>query len=317
MKALFALAPLLLASYAGVPAGSSAGMPRVAHHQHLISPAFAPIVRGDPIDGAALLRMLDEAGAERAVILSMGYSFADERKQLPDPERLVQQENDWTASQVALSPRRLRGFCSVNPLTAGAPAEIERCNRLPGMRGLKLHLGNSGVSLRNPDHIVRMRQVFALANRLRVPIIVHLRARSGTPYGAEDAQLFVDRLLPLAPDIVVQVAHLAGAGPGHGADADAAMGVFADAIARRDPRVRRLIFDATTVTAPTSSQEERALVARRIREVGVERIMFGSDLPIGGNPALRGSWQLFRSNIPLTPAEFDRIAANVAPYLRR
>jgi len=31
--------------------------PGVAHHQHLISPAFAPIVKFDPLDAAALPRM--------------------------------------------------------------------------------------------------------------------------------------------------------------------------------------------------------------------------------------------------------------------
>ena len=290
--------------------------PRVAHHQHLISPAFAPIAKADQIDGAALLKMLDEAGAERAVILSMGYTFSDERKKLENPELLTRQENDWTAAQVATAPRRLRGFCGVNPLMPGALAEIERCNALPGMRGLKLHFGNSGVSLRNPAHVVRMRQVFALANRLRAPIIVHMRSRSGTPYGGEDARLFVDQLLPVARDITVQIAHLAGAGPGFGADADAAMGVFSEVLKWRDVRAHRLIFDVTTVTAPDQSEDDAALVAQRIREVGVDRVVFGSDLPISGNPRLGAAWQLFRTKIPLRNEEFARIASNVAPYLR-
>ncbi len=295
---------------------SDARGPRVAHHQHLISPAFLPIVKADIIDAAALLSMLDQAGTERAVILSMGYTFSDERKKLENPQLLTRQENDWTAAQVAVAPHRLRGFCSVNPLAVGALAEIERCNALPGMRGLKLHFGNSGVSLRRAETVVRMREVFALANRLRAPIIVHMRARSGTPYGAEDARLFIEHLLPVTPDITVQVAHLAGAGPGFGEDADSAMSVFGEAIGRRDARTRRLVFDATTVVAPDGTAADGAAVALRIREVGVDRVVFGSDLPISGNLRLAEAWQLFRTRVPLTSAEFARIASNVAPYLR-
>ena len=54
--------------------------PRIAAHQHLISPAFTKIIDQPALDGAALLRMLDAAGIQRGVVLSMGYSFGDERK---------------------------------------------------------------------------------------------------------------------------------------------------------------------------------------------------------------------------------------------
>src|SRR5690348_2024157 len=54
--------------------------PLVDYHEHLVSPAFAPVAKLPPRDGAALLRELDAAGIERAVVLSVVYSFADERK---------------------------------------------------------------------------------------------------------------------------------------------------------------------------------------------------------------------------------------------
>lgn len=116
--------PLLLAScYHG---RADIGRPWAAGRASSASdqPAFAPIVKFDAIDAAALLKMLDEAGAERAEILSVGYSFADERKKLNSPELLTRHENDWTA-QVTTAPLRLRGFCGVNPLAPGGLAEIE------------------------------------------------------------------------------------------------------------------------------------------------------------------------------------------------
>jgi predicted TIM-barrel fold metal-dependent hydrolase len=184
------------------------------------------------------------------------------------------------------------------------------------MRGLKLHLANSGVSLRNSAHATRMEEVFKLANKLRIPIVVHLRSRSGSAYGAEDARLFIDKLLPHARDITVQIAHLAGAGPGHPADADASLAVFAEAIGRGDARTRKLIFDVTTVASSGADRREAALVAKRLRQLGLHRIVFGSDMAIGTNPPLAESWQVFRKMVPLTIAEFNRIATNKAPYLR-
>lgn len=314
MNKLTLLSAICLSGCAGANLSPDIHGPRIAYHQHLISPSFAPLVGHDPIDASALLGMMDEAGSERGVVLSMAYSFADERKQLKDPEALVRRENDWTATQVAVAPDRLRGVCSVNPLIPGALEEIERCNHLPGMAGLKLHFGNSGVSLRNAEHAGRMQQVFALANRLRIPIVVHLRSRSGTSYGAPEARLFLELLLPMVPDVPVQIAHLAGAGPGHSADADEALAVFVAAIAAGDKRVRRLVFDVTTVASADATLEEGALVAQRIRQIGVGRILFGSDMPIGANPALAPSWQLFVAKVPLTAPEFARIAANVGPY---
>src|SRR5215210_7508831 len=134
--------------------------PLVDYHQHLISPAFAPIVKGPHRDGSALLKELDAAGIERAVVLSVGYSFADERKGLTDPDRLTREENDWTSAEVARNGRRLIGFCSANPLRPAALQELERCLALPGMIGIKLHFGNAGISLRDTSHLRRMQEVF-------------------------------------------------------------------------------------------------------------------------------------------------------------
>ena len=292
--------------------------PRYAAHRHLISPAFGKIIDQPELDGAALLRLLDIAGIPRGVVLSMGYSFGDERKRekVANPDSATSAENDWTSQQVMGSEGRLVGFCSVNPLREAALAEITRCLGLPGIVGLKLHFGNSGVSLRDSASARRLEQVFALVNARRAAIVVHLRARTGTPYGLEDAQLFLDRLLPRAPDVVVQVAHLAGTS-GFPEYAEQAMSVFASAIERRDPRVRNLYFDQTAVASTETTPEEGERIARMIKRVGLKRVFFGSDLPISGNPPPAEAWAIFRAKVPLKPAEFRAIALNEPRYARR
>jgi predicted TIM-barrel fold metal-dependent hydrolase len=309
------LTPLLLLSACATGRGLPPLAPRVDYHQHLISPAFAPIVQGPVRDGAALLRELDAAGIARAVVLSVGYSFADERKGLANPDSLTRAENDWTSAQVSGSGGRLIGFCSANPLRAAALQELERCLALPGMRGIKQHFGNAGVTLRNPEHLARIRELFTLAERLRVPVLVHMRARGGNNYGAEDANLFLERVVPVAPDIEIVVAHLGASGPGYGAQADSVMAAFGEAAQRGDRAMRNLYFDvATNVTAETSP-EEAALIARRIRQVGTRRVLYGSDLgPPGGS--VRAGWDIFRGKLPLSRAEIATIAGNRTRFAR-
>jgi predicted TIM-barrel fold metal-dependent hydrolase len=288
-------------------------VPRVDYHQHLVSPAFAPIAKLPERDGRALLAELDSAGIEKAVVLSVGYSFGDERKKLPDPDRLTREENDWTSGQVSASGGRLIGFCSANPLRDAALAELDRCLDLPGMRGIKLHFGNAGISVRDSAHAARLVQVFTLAERRRAPVLAHMRARGGLNYGGEDARLFLGRLVAVAPSIEIVVAHLGYSGPGY-PDADSVMAVFGDAAQRGDARMRNVYFDVATDVTEETTPANAALVARRIRQVGPSHVLYGSDLsPPGGS--IRSGWTIFRDRVPLTAGELRTIAGNVTRFV--
>ncbi len=308
VKNLLALAilPLLAACATTVPPRIA---PLVDYHQHLVSPSFAPIVKMPERDGAALVRELDAAGIKRAVVLSVGYSFADERKQLPDPDRLTREQNDWTSAEVTRNAPRLIGFCSANPLRPVALDELERCLGLPGMIGIKVHLGNAGITLRDPAHLTRIQQLFALAQRRRAPVLIHMRARGGTNYGAEDAHLLLDKIVPAAPDVEIVVAHLGSSGPGYSPQHDEVMAVFGAAVARNDPRMDNVYFDVSSNITDEITPADAVLVAQRIREVGPRRILYGSDLSVPGGTIARG-WEIFRTKLPLTAAELQQIMNN-------
>lgn len=270
-----------------------------------------------PMDADRLIADMDAAHIQRAAVLSVAYLYGDPRRQVDDEYARVRAENDWTEAQVARHPDRLVAFCGFSPLRPYALRELERCAQLPHTRGIKLHFGNSGVDLRNPEHVASIARVFAAANASRLPIVVHMKTR-GTDYGRKDALVFLDDILPMAPDIIVQVAHMAGSGPGYPAFADEAFEVFANAIERDDPRTRNLFFDVATVVTMDTSPETAELIARRIRQVGIERFVFGADLAVGedGNPPPRQAWAAFRMMLPLTEPEFETIAGQVLPYLR-
>jgi predicted TIM-barrel fold metal-dependent hydrolase len=296
--------------------------PRGDYHQHLFSPNVAALITGDSaargITADDLIAMLDSAQIQRAVVLSVAYTWASaNRPTRADEYERVKAENDWTSSQVARYPDRLRAFCSVNPLKSWALDEVARCARDPQLKqGLKLHFGNSDVDLDNPENVAQVRKIFQTANDLHMSIVVHMRTSISKRrnYGREQALAFLNQLLPAAPNVTVQIAHLAGAGD-YDSTTDAALGVFAEAIARRDRRMKNVWFDATTVVLHDIPREKADLVARRIRQVGVKRVLYGSDAR-SGNPAPREGWADFQK-LPLSAKEIRAIAGNVPPYMRK
>ena len=295
-------------------------VPVADYHQHLFSPAATDGGKIRPsVSADELVALLDTAGIRKALVLSIAYQYGNpNRPRVENEYAKVKAENDWTSAQVAAHPDRLYGFCSVNPLKDYALDEIARCGKDAQLRrGLKMHFGNSDVDLSSRDHIARLKQVFALANRQRMAIVVHLRASvtMKREYGASRARAFIDEVLPAAPDVPVQVAHLGGAGGYNDPGADEVMGVFIEAIAKKDPRVRNVYIDVSGVAGLGNWRPQAQLIASRIRALGVERVLFGSDGAGGPNPTPQQAWASFRE-LPLTDEEFRTIAGNVTSYLK-
>jgi len=315
----------LLAAMLRASTISAQQAPIADHHQHLFSPAIGEMLGAGGGDAPPLLTardllpLLDSAHIQRAVLLSVAYMYGSPRRTVEDEYAKVRAENDWTAGQAAEYPDRLIAFCGFNPLKDYALDELARCARSPGLnRGIKLHLGNSDVQLENPEHVERLRRVFRAANQHHMAIVVHMRASISRkrPYGPLQARAFLEQLLPEAPDVPVQVAHLAGTGPGYDdPPADSVMAFLADAVHRKDPRTRHLWFDLAGIMDSTITSAQGARMVQRIRRVGVDRILYGSDAAVGGNLRPLQGWAAVR-RLPLTPAELDRIARNVAPYFR-
>jgi predicted TIM-barrel fold metal-dependent hydrolase len=258
-----------------------------------------------------LIAQLDSAGMRRAAVLSLAYQFGSPMFEVDDEYAKVRAENDWTAQEVALHPDRLVAFCSFNPTRSYAQDELERCMRTPGFTGLKLHFTSSFVDLRNPDHVERLRRLFRATNARRFPVVVHMRTLDDG-YGRTDAEIFLREVLAEAPDVPVQIAHLAGWG-GYGPETEQALAVFAEAIASGDRRAANVYFDLTAI-APIGSDSVRRALVERLRRIGLRRLVFGIDL--AENAAqMRERWTRLME-FPFTVEERRAIAGNVAPYMR-
>jgi len=141
---------------------------------------------GRSLELEQLLAQLDDAGARRACVFP-----------LHDPERrpAYSVPNDRVIEWAQESEGRLAPFCRLDP-SEDPIVEGERC-LAAGARGIKLHPRAQDFVFDGPE----MRAIFALAERARVPILIH--AGRGLPPLA-------DGLADLAmshPEVVLILAH--------------------------------------------------------------------------------------------------------------
>lgn len=276
--------------------------------QAVSPPTYAPSIDADKV-----IEALDDAGIRYGVVLSVAYWYGDPDKTIEDRHAKTRAENDWVIAQTQRYPDRLIPFCGVNPIAEYALAELERCASIPAVRGIKVHR-NSKFDPSNPEHMEKLRQFFRAANAQKMPIVIHLRGAT---------QLYIDHILPEAPDVPIQIAHM-GSGMG-------SLKLFADAIAAGKPGTKNLWFDWTQalpiedlwmhgrpggrIGGPVAP-EERAEMVALMRQVGLDRVLFGTDMPLPWNPSPRDWWRKTILTLPLTDDEIRNIADNVPPYLR-
>ncbi|HEY0810310.1 MAG TPA: amidohydrolase family protein, partial [Longimicrobiales bacterium] len=275
--------------------------------QPISPPTYAP-----SIDAKKVIEALDDAGIKYATVLSVAYWFGDPEKQVNDRAAKTRAENDWVIAETQKYRDRLIPFCGVNPIADYAIAELERCAGL-GIRGMKIHR-NSKFEPANAEHLNELKEFFRAANKHGLAIVIHLR---GAP------QLYIDHIFPEAPDVPIQIAHMAS-----GMDN---LKVFADAITAGKPGTKNLWFDWTQalpieelwthgrpgggIGGPVSSEEKAEMVGL-MKAVGLGRILFGTDMPLAWNPTPREWWRKTILTLPLTDFEISDIADNKPPYIR-
>jgi len=120
---------------------------------------------GDTNDPSKWLQYLDRHGVTHAFVVPLAG--------LVDAGKVVE-DNNAVAQVCASSAGRMIPFCTVNPCDSiKALAELHRCLKMLGFRGVKLHPWLQGASLSSPV----TDQICELAGQFRVPILFH----DGTP----------------------------------------------------------------------------------------------------------------------------------------
>jgi len=158
--------------------------------------------------------------------------------------------NDALAKQVAMYPDRLIGYVSVPTPRLGtrAVAEVRRCYEQYGFRGLKIY-SHPEASIAEPG----TEALLAAAAELQMPILAHT-----TPDEC-------DHLMRCVPEARLVMAHMGGHPYAFG-DWHRAV-----AVAKKHKNLR---LDTA------SSQIDNGMIEWAVAELGPEKILFGTDMPL-------------------------------------
>ena len=206
------------------------------------SHAHIGLVDGNLVTPKALIKGMDESGVDKSVVFQLTRN----------PKR----DNTEVASFVKQNSKRLIGYAHINPHPDQGPIkEIERAIKKLFLKGIKVHPALDGFSI----HDEIMHPIMEKAQALQIPVLSH----SGWSYigcGSAYAQplqcLYIAEQFPKATFII---AHMGGAN-----------NIWTDAI--KAAKKSENIFLDTTGQAPMA-------IEKAIKEIGAERILFGTDAP--------------------------------------
>lgn len=193
---------------------------------------------------AKLLKCADRLGIER-IVLCMGTRF-----NYHSPPEDFRRQNDEVLEAIACNPQRVLGFVYVNPQhEQESLAEIDRCVRHGPMVGVKLWVAM--VCSRPPLDSIAQR-----AGELGVPVFQHTYFRTGPNLPDESSPADLATLANRHPKVSFIAGHTGN---------DWERGI-------------RAIRAAKNVLADISGCDPCAgMVEMAVRELGAERVVFGSD----------------------------------------
>lgn len=189
-----------------------------------------------------IIRTIDANGIDMAAISQLTKDYKDDIRQV--------------AAAVRKYPNRIIGFAHIDPYSPEACAEIDRAVRDLGIKGIKLHPALDGFAIH--DEIVY--PVMERAQDLKVPVLTHA-GWAGIGGGCVYAQpLDVLYLAELYPDASVIMAHMGQAD-----------NYWPSAI-KAAKKADNIILDVSTFCIPH-------VIEKAVRDIGAERVIFGSDFP--------------------------------------
>ncbi len=195
-----------------------------------------------------LLRIAERTGITRICAISLGDRGYI---QYPTPEEF-RSANSHVLEAMRVFPGRALGYCYVNPQhREESLEEIERCVVDGGMVAVKFW-----VAVKASDR--RVDPIMERAADLGVPVLQHAWYKTTGNLPDESSPADVADMARRFPTVTIQMAHLHGGGPRGVAD----------------------IASCPNVVVDTSGGDpETWLVEFAVRELGPERVVFGSDAP--------------------------------------
>lgn len=218
---------------------------------------YATLFPGGPgriADAEILLRDMDTAGIDRAVVMGFGWT---------DPA-VATEVNDYLISASLTHPDRLTAFASVNPAW-GRPAVVEAIRCLEaGATGIgEIHADSQGFDITD---VAVMEPLMTVLEPRGRPIVVHASEPVGHTYPGK-GRTTPDKLLKFAAGFTrnrIVLAHLGGGLPFY-----AAM-----------PEVAEQLKNVWYDTAALPYLYRPSAVAAVTATAGADRVLFGTDYPL-------------------------------------
>ncbi len=201
-----------------------------------------------------LIASMDEAGIDISVVLNIGWTTHE----------LCVETNDYILESIARYPKRLVGFCTVQPRSMEAAlAEIERCAR-GGAKGIgEIRPDMQLLDLSDEEMMQPFIEAIARHNLI---LLTHASEPVGHQYPGKGG-VTPEILYPFItsfPDLTVVCAHWGGGLPFY-----ALM-----------PEVKKALSNVFFDTAASPFLYSPPIYHQVIQLVGADRILFGSDYPL-------------------------------------
>ncbi len=201
-----------------------------------------------------LIASMDRAGIDISVIVNTGWTTHE----------LCVETNDYILESVARHPKRLIGFCAVQPQSPEAAiAEIERCAK-GGMRGVGEM--RPDMQLFDLGDEEAMQPIVEALRKHKLILLTHASEPVGHDYPGKGI-ITPDRLYPFItnfPDLTIVCAHWGGGLP------------FYALMPEVKQAMKNVFFDTAASPFLYSPQ-----VYNQVTQlVGADKILFGSDYPL-------------------------------------
>ncbi|MBU2534843.1 MAG: amidohydrolase family protein [Chloroflexota bacterium] len=201
-----------------------------------------------------LIDSMDRAGIDISVIVNFGWMTHE----------LCTETNDYILESIARFPKRLIGFCTVQPQSLDAAiAEIERCaqNGAKGIGELR-----PDIQLLDLEDEAIISPLMETVKKHRLILLTHASEPAGHDYPGKGI-ITPDVLYPFIthyPDVTIVCAHWGGGLP------------FYALMPEVQKALQNVYFD--TAASPFLYQPQIYTLGSQL--VGADKILFGSDYPL-------------------------------------
>ena len=292
------------------------------YHIHLMSPGLIMELQKagetfsrNPLYYTQLDSIIEINEAEKMIAISMAYLYDSPWIAFNDATvQNIRLENNYLSEQIKKYPNRVVGFFGIAPLRGDAIEEIKRCRDTLGLHGIKLHFNANQIDLNNHAHREKIESIFAFAANKKIPLLVHLQ-NAELDSGGEKANIFIDSLLSPMESLTVIIAHMGTSG-GFTFKTEEILMEFAEAIKEKPQLAKHSIyFDCSAVVMERErsiwsgfgSSNRKKRLTDLIRQLGLERILFGTDYPLINSGSYK---ELFFENTLLEEDEIEIILGN-------